>query len=479
MNSNIRVIDIRTYMVDTRCRTPLKFGAVVVDRLPIGYARATVETRDGRRGTGWGAMFLMDLWAWPGAAAGHDAANRAMCEVFDEYARLVAGYGSHAHPIEIFMETESELAQMAHRIGQRFAPGDAMPFLAALVAASPVDHAVHDAFGHANGIDSYHGYGPRHLSFDLSRYLGTEYRGVYPSEFLRDSYQPQIPVFHLVGGLDVLREADVGEAPNDGVPNSLEKWIERDGVFCLKVKLRGRDLAWDLQRTREVSDIYHDVRERVRQDLPPRPHITADTNEQCESPDYIVEYLHKLQEVAPEVHDEILYIEQPTERDLRAHRWDMRSIGKRKPVLIDESLTTLDDFRLAMELGWSGVALKSCKCLSSDLLFIAMAERAGIPYAVQDLTNPSLALLQSVGLASRINTIMGVEANSRQFFPAANSDVAVVHPALAGTTDGVLRTGSLSGPGLGLRVDEMRELAMGVEKADREFRSRREREKQM
>jgi len=101
------------------------------------------------------------------------------------------------------------------------------------------------------------------------------------------------------------------------------------------------------------------------------------------------------------------------------------------------------------------VALKSCKSLSSDLLFVAMAERAGIPYAVQDLTNPSLALLQSVGLASRINTIMGVEANARQFFPAANSDVASVHPGIATTTDGLLRTGSLSGMGLGFRIEEM------------------------
>ena len=49
-----------------------------------------------------------------------------------------------------------------------------------------------------------------------------------------------------------------------------------------------------------------------------------------------------------------------------------------------------------------------------------MAELEGIPYAVQDLTNPSLAMIESVGLAARIHTIKGVEANSRQFFPKAN-----------------------------------------------------------
>jgi hypothetical protein len=123
--------------------------------------------------------------------------------------------------------------------------------------------------------------------------------------------------------------------------------------------------------------------------------------------------------------------------------------------LIDESLSTIEDFRLAMELGWSGIALKSCKCLSSDLLFIPMAELAGIPYAVQDLTNPSLAMIESVGLAARIHTIKGVEANSRQFFPKANGAAAKVHPELFNIRDGKARTSSIKGTGLGFRIDEM------------------------
>jgi hypothetical protein len=109
----------------------------------------------------------------------------------------------------------------------------------------------------------------------------------------------------------------------------------------------------------------------------------------------------------------------------------------------------------AMALGWSGIALKSCKCLSSDLLFIALAEMARIPYAVQDLTNPSLALLQSVGLAAHCHPILGVEANSRQFFPAANEIVAGVHPQICHVQNGLIRTSSLTGTGLGLRMDEM------------------------
>lgn len=456
MNSDIRIVEIQTYKTPVRCRTPLKFGAVVVEELPIGYVRVVVENRTGDRAEGWGAMFLMDLWAWPVSRATHAAKNRVMRELLDGYARTVAAYPDYAHPLELFMETEAELRRLNRAICAQHTPGEEMPFLGALIAASPVDHAVHDAFGKVNGIDSYCGYGPAHMGFDLSRYLGAAYRGVYPSQFLRQDYLPQVPVFHLVGGLDLLRRQQVTDAfPQDGIPNSLDDWIIRDGVYCLKVKLQGRDLAWDLARTQEVSRIYHEVRATARPDLPARPYLTADTNEQCESPDYIVAYLRMLAEQSPQVYDEVLYIEQPTERDLTAHRWDMRPIAQLKPVLIDESLSSIEDFALARELGWSGIALKSCKCLSSDLLFVPMAELAQIPYAVQDLTNPSLALLESVGLAARTHTILGVEANSRQFFPAANEMAAAVHPELYQIRNGVAHTATLRGPGLGMQIDRM------------------------
>lgn len=465
--SDIRVVEIQTYKVPVRCRTPLKFGAVVVDELPIGMVRAVVENRQGTRAEGWGAMFLMDLWAWPVSRAAHAAKNQLMQDLLDGYAAAVAGAHDYAHPLDLFMATKAELQRLNQALCAVHTPGETMPYLGALICASPVDHALHDAFGKVNGIDAYRGYGPDHMAHDLACHLGPEFAGVYPSQFLRQDYLPAVPIFHLVGGLDILQRADVPDSfPQDGIPNSLDDWIVRDGVFCLKVKLTGRDLAWDLARTRAVSAIYHDMRATRRPDLPPRPYLTADTNEQCETPDYMVAYLRTLAEQDPQVYAELLYLEQPTERDLQANRWDMRPLTQLKPVLIDESLATVEDFYLARELGWSGIALKSCKCLSADLLFVALAETARIPYAVQDLTNPSLALLESVGLAARTHPILGVEANSRQFFPAANELAAQVHPELFQVRDGVARTHSLSGPGLGLQVERMAGLRSYLETND-------------
>jgi len=215
-----------------------------------------------------------------------------MCDLLDAYAALVSDSGRFAHPIEIFVDSEEQLRSLGREICRRLTPGEEVPFLGALVAASPVDHAIHDAFGNANAIDCYRGCGPEFMSFDLSRHLGPEFAGVYPSQFLRQDYLPAIPVFHLVGGLDPLRPSEVpSDAPDDGLPNSLDCWIERDGVFCLKVKLRGNDIEWDVARTIAVSDTYHAVRAAARPDLPELPYVTADFNEQCQSPDYVLEYL--------------------------------------------------------------------------------------------------------------------------------------------------------------------------------------------
>jgi len=197
------------------------------------------------------------------------------------------------------------------------------------------------------------------------------------------------------------------------------------------------------------------IRNRVRRDLPGHPFMSVDTNEQCQSPEYIIEYLNKVKEKEIDVFNEILYIEQPTERNLKAHSWNMGEITKLKPVIIDESLTSVEDFKLAREYGWSGIALKSCKCLSSDLIFVPLAELSGIPYTVQDLTNPSIALIESIGLAARIHTIKGVEANSRQFFPMANEPESKVHPELYNIKNGVAKTTSIIGTGLGFQIERI------------------------
>ena len=65
-----------------------------------------------------------------------------------------------------------------------------------------------------------------------------------------------LPAWHLVGGKDPLDESELtGAEPDDGYPVLLRDWIRRDGLKCLKVKLRGDDDAWDYARLVKVGRI--------------------------------------------------------------------------------------------------------------------------------------------------------------------------------------------------------------------------------
>ncbi len=455
MNSDIQIKEIRASFEPFVARTPLKFGGVVVDMNRFCRVKATVENVAGNIAEGWGGIFMGDSWAWPTFDLTHESKEAAMMEVARRYADMAASYPAAAHPIDIFCDLEDDLHTMNEEVCAERSLVPAQPFLGALVCASPVDAALHDAFGNVNGIDSYDGYGPDFMS-DLSKYLGAEFKGKYVEDYIRSEYLPTIPIFHLVGGLDKLTQAEKDESdPDDGRPVSLDEWIRAEGMYCLKVKLRGTDLDWDVDRILAVHRI-------GRQELPKlgieQLHLTADTNEQCESPDYIIEMLEKIKEQSEDCYERILYIEQPTERDLTAHRYDMTELSQLKPVIVDESLTDLESFELAMELGWSGVALKTCKGHSAAMLFAAKARELGIPYALQDLTNPSLSLIHSVGMGARLYTIMGVEANSRQFFPDATTEAEQrVHGGIFNVRRGQAETSSLQGTGLGYQMDKLRD----------------------
>jgi L-alanine-DL-glutamate epimerase-like enolase superfamily enzyme len=323
-----------------------------------------------------------------------------------------------------------------------------------LVSTSPVDAAVHDAFGRVNNICSYDGYGREYMEHDLSYYLGDGFRGKFISDYIRPHYSDDIPAFHLVGALDKLTRDEVDASdPRDGLPVSLDEWIERDGVFCLKVKLSGVDVDWDVERTKAVAEVAAETLKRMGRG---RFHLSVDSNEMNENQDVTLEYLRKLKKASPLAFDSLLYLEQPTERDLGHHMFSMRKVAEVKPVLADEGVTDLESFELALRLGWSGVALKACKWHSSSLLYVSKMEHYGIPYSIQDLTCPGLALVHSASLAARTNPVKGFEYNARQYLPFAYKEIQQKHRSLFQVKDGKVKTKSLKPIGLGFSIEGIR-----------------------
>ena len=119
--------------------------------------------------------------------------------------------------------------------------------------------------------------------------------------------------------------------------------------------------------------------------------------------------LDRLRDEQPRVYGMILYVEQPFPCELERHRMDVRSVA-RKPLFLDESAHDWRLTRLGRELGWSGVALKTCKTQTGALLNACWAKAHGMSLMVQDLTNPMLAQIPTSARA-HTGTIMGVETN--------------------------------------------------------------------
>ncbi|MFH1084142.1 MAG: hypothetical protein V1772_00060, partial [Chloroflexota bacterium] len=183
--------------------------------------------------------------------------------------------------------------------------------------------------------------------------------------------------------------------------------------------------------------------------------LTADFNCTVTDVAYVNNILDRLLAERPRLYGMLLYVEQPFPYDLEQHRIDVHSVSARKPLFMDESAHDWQLIRLGRSLGWTGVALKTCKTQTGALLSLCWAKAHGMTLMVQDLTNPMLAQIPHVLLAAHAGTIMGVETNAMQFYPDASRPEEAVHPDLYRRRAGAVGLGSLHGPGFGYRLDEI------------------------
>ena len=428
-------------------RTPMKFGGRVVVDVTLLDVTVDVETRDGRRATGFGSMTMGSAWGWPSHQVPSEAALAAMVALGQHLAAFADRYREAGHPLEITSDLAQQYQRLADAVTRDAGLPESMPKLAQLVAASPLEAAIHDAYGRALQANSYNLLGPDFVNTDLAHHLGPEFAGEYLDRYTLRQPKPQMPLYHLVGALDPLSEADVAQRVADGLPETLGQWILADGLTHLKIKLAGDDLAWDVQRVAAV--------ERVAAETQPRRgcqtwHYSLDFNERCPNVQYVLDFLGKLREVAPAALERVQYIEQPTHRDLRANPENkMHAAARIKPVVIDESLIDLESLLLARELGYSGVALKACKGHSEALLMGAAAQKYRLFLCVQDLTCVGRSFLHSASLAARVPTVAAIEGNGRQYCPAGNQGWEGRFPGMFQISQGVVQTAELNAMGLG------------------------------
>lgn len=445
-------------------RVPLKFGAETL--ISVTCARACIRVADssGRTAEGWGETPLSVQWAWPGKTSLEERRER-MEKFCVRLTSAWAGYDATGHPLELGVDfCDYVLPGLLQQANQQCgADAEPMPWLAALICASIFDLALHDAYGNLHQRPVYETYNAEFMNRDLAAFMTpadgrkSTFQGLYPQDILLRQGAQELLAWHLVGGLDVLESSELtGAEPKDGYPVMLTDWVRKDQLKCLKVKLRGNDVSWDLQRMQRVGQIAM----ATGVDW-----LSADFNCTVTEPEYVNEILDHIRKDNPRIYGMILYVEQPFPYDLTANQIDVHSVSSRKPLFLDESAHDWRLLKLGRKLGWSGVALKTCKTQTGAILSACWAKTQGMSVMVQDLTNPMLAQIPHVLLASRVGTLMGVETNGMQFYPEASNHESRIHPGLYQRRNGKVNLSTVRGPGFGYRLHEIkRELPSPVAK---------------
>jgi len=379
---------------------PLRLSSGLITDLVESTATVRVRSASGHEATGVGNILLSDLWAWPDPTQPHALREEQMRRYSGQLAaELRERCGNReAHPLLLGIHLHESLHADA-----------GMPVLARSVCASPFDAALHDATGKL----------AKASAFDL--YEGDA------NEPVVDRWFPSTGAFRAIR--DVLRPANnVFDAwyvvgASDDLDDVVREWRERRGYRAFKIKTLGKDAVADAKMT---VAIHRHLAPYGNQPV----RLSIDSNEANPDASSVSDYLAKVRDLDADAYRAIEYLEQPTHRDIQARPQTWHEVSKQKPVMLDEGLSGMELLPVAIAQGWSGLALKTCKGHSFNLLAAAWGHAHGLRLSVQDLTNPGHSFLHSALLASRVPSINGAELNSVQFMPQANRDWTTRFPGL-------------------------------------------------
>lgn len=387
---NVKVLEARVDFMDRSLIKPLQLSSGRISNLTEALVRVRVSV-GGREAVGRGAIYLSDLWAWPDPTLSHkekDAVLKGLCQDFAQRLPALCG-GEPQHPLELGL-----------RLHEAVRRGDAQPVLARMMCASPFDAAIHDAAG---------------LAVNQSAFEFYSEADPIPAA---DGWFPQGGACRAIQGVlrSPVRKLDAWwiVGARDSLVDDVAPQV-RQGYRSFKLKLLGKDNAADVSRTVEV---YRALRGMGLKS----PRLSLDSNEANPSAESVLDFLNRLRSEDSEAFDAVQYLEQPTPRDIVRHAFDWRGVSRLKPVLLDEGLSGAESFEMALQQGWSGFAVKTCKGHSFSLIAAAWILKRRLPLALQDLTNPGLAAIHAALFAAHIPTINGVELNSPQYTPEANRE---------------------------------------------------------
>lgn len=454
----IRLVEAVVATRPARLRMPFGFGVATLREVEQAVLRVRVADASGRSAVGVAAECLLPKWfdKSPDLTDADNVAQlrRSLDLAIGRY--LDAGLNT---PFGFYADTYE--AQIAAGAAANLNP------LVASYGPALLDRAILDAVGCLSGLSLArmvnanlpgvdHRLAPDLAGFDLDGFLA----GLRPGG--------GIGLRHTVGLVDALTDADRPvDAPDDGLPVTLEEVVAHYGCRWFKLKVAG-DPHRDLDRLERIAAVLDAACPDYR--------CTLDGNEQYDDAGGILELWRRMTErpSMARLAASVLFIEQPIKRAV-AFRQDISPLAEHRAVIVDESDATVDAFPRAIELGYRGVSSKCCKGFYKSILNAARAAQrsAGAPgryfLSAEDLmTLSGVSTQQDLGLVSLLG-ITHVERNGhhyvdgmsfasdeeQQAMAAAHPDLYEMEPgkpARLRVHEGRIDLGSLDCPGFALDV---------------------------
>jgi len=343
----VTVESAEQHVINLRKRMPFHFGNVVVDEGAHLFLQLSVGV-DGERTDGIAQAGLEPLWFLKDPDLSMVEGIESLLEVFD---------AAWTAALDIGADTAFDFWADLYDHQRAWAADTDHPPLFWNYGVSLVEQAVIDAVCRAHDTTFATAVRDGTLGFDPGR-IYDELADERAADLLPDEPRRSTHLRHTVGLDDPLTADEIGadERLDDGLPQSLAAYIERDGVDRFKIKLSA-DVERDMARLRDIRAV---IEERCDEYA-----FTLDANEQYGS---ATTFADQWESLAAEpglaaFFEKLLYVEQPLSRE-KAFTDEARRVltdWDGPPVIIDESDARPDSLGRALDCGYAGTSHKNCK----------------------------------------------------------------------------------------------------------------------
>ncbi len=317
--------------------------------------KAAVSDETGKTATGVSGDRPSYGWLDKRPAFSSEQKLRRLLDLVQKARQIYLDEPKFASPFEIWLRS--------YRAIQKMGQAAEHEALTSSFASALFERAILDAVCRLQDASIFEAVRQDSLGIDLAQISPTLAKLRLP-DLLPQRPTTRIFIRHTIGGADPLTAADWPERINDGEPETLEEYVERDGLRYFKVKIFG-DPERDLARLQRIWDVASAAEEPV---------LTLDGNESYEDLETFAALVDSIENQAPGLFDHLAFIEQPLPRALTHDpktKPVIQRIAAKKPLVIDEAGGSLAAFPNAFANGYAGVSHKNCKGFFTSLINLA------------------------------------------------------------------------------------------------------------